>query len=69
MAKPLAKQLQLRRILERSMENFKKIGRANLTPGKVRSRLSILKDTWTQFLDGDVILSKVIPEASYRLFQ
>ncbi|EFN82699.1 hypothetical protein EAI_17613 [Harpegnathos saltator] len=60
----VAKQNQLRRLILRALDNFKKIGKTNLTPAKVRSRISSLKDSWSRFLDGHATLCKVVPEAS-----
>lgn len=57
-ARLLVKQLQQRRIIERALENFRKIGRANLTPAKIRSRMTSLKDTWQLLLDGHVELER-----------
>ncbi|XP_025155222.1 uncharacterized protein LOC112588719 [Harpegnathos saltator] len=64
MAELTTKQLQLKRVIDRTINNIKKIGKNNLTAGKVRSRLTILKDTWSQFLDGHALLTKATPEAS-----
>lgn len=46
------------------MENFKKIGRANLTPAKVRSRMASMKAVWSQFQDGHTGISRTIPETT-----
>ncbi|XP_025158004.1 uncharacterized protein LOC112589335 [Harpegnathos saltator] len=64
MAELHTKQLQLKRVIDRTIDYIKKIGKNNLTAGKVRSRLTILKDTWSQFLDGHALLTKAMPEAS-----
>lgn len=46
MAEQIAKQIQLQRMIERSIDKFKKIGSSNLTPVKVRSRISSVKETF-----------------------
>ncbi|KAL6419444.1 hypothetical protein ACFW04_011405 [Cataglyphis niger] len=61
-------QLQLQRSIESFLENFKKIGRSNLTPTKVRSRMSTLKETWIQFCNGHTEISQRIPEATRSSF-
>lgn len=60
----LTKQLQLQRIIERSLDNFKKVGRNNWTPARVRSRIQTLKETWDLFLDGHATLVKIISDTS-----
>ncbi|XP_032690539.1 uncharacterized protein LOC116853519 [Odontomachus brunneus] len=64
MSENVSKQMQLRRLILRALDNFKRIRKSILTPAKVRSRISMLKDTWSRFLDGYVILCKVISETS-----
>lgn len=64
MAELLAQQLSIQRLIEKALDNFKKIGKNNLTPAKVRSRIQSLKDKWMQMLGGHAALMKVIPEAS-----
>lgn len=64
MAEHIARQIQLQRLIERALENFKKIGRNNLTPAKVRSRISSLMEAWTLFFDGHAALLKMISESS-----
>ncbi|XP_032690541.1 uncharacterized protein LOC116853521, partial [Odontomachus brunneus] len=61
MSETFTRQLQLQRSIERSLDNFKKLGRTNLTPAKVRSRLSALKDLWRQFQDGNTVLLETVP--------
>ncbi|XP_071573946.1 uncharacterized protein [Temnothorax nylanderi] len=62
MAEQLGGHSQLQRVIERCLENFKKLGRSNLTPGKIRSRISALKETWNQFVSGHAAVAKTIPE-------
>lgn len=64
MAEGLARQLQLQRSIDRALENFKKLGKGNLTPAKIRSRIVSVKEAWQQFLDGHVALLRSIPESS-----
>ncbi|XP_029678544.1 uncharacterized protein LOC115244758 [Formica exsecta] len=63
MSEHVAHQQQLQRTIERALENFKKIGRSNLTPAKVRSRISTLKEYWSQFSNGHAEVSRKVPEA------
>ncbi|XP_071652355.1 uncharacterized protein [Temnothorax longispinosus] len=44
MSEHLGKQLQLQRSIERYLDNFKKIGKRNLTPAKPKSRTRALED-------------------------
>lgn len=62
--KLLATQSQLQRSIGRSVENLKKLGRANLTPAVLRSRISLLKDNWLLFFNGHSELLKVVSEAT-----
>lgn len=64
MSEHLVKQLQLQRIIDRWIENFKKIGKNNLNGAKIRARISSLKDTSLQFLDRHAALMKQIPEGA-----
>jgi len=49
MSETLANQAILQQSIERSLENFKKLGKANFTAAKIRSRLSSLKKNWSQY--------------------
>lgn len=60
MSQPLTAQLDLQRIIERYLENFKKIGKNNLIPAKIRSRISFLKENWTLFRNGYSLLITTI---------
>lgn len=64
MTELMEKQKQLTRSLDRTLENFKKIGRNNLTPAKIRNRLSALKDIWRQIQDIHIALRNSIPAAN-----
>ncbi|XP_071581894.1 uncharacterized protein [Temnothorax nylanderi] len=61
MTERLGGQPQLQRVIERYLENFKKLGKNNLSPAKIRSRISSLKETWNQFLHGHAALAGTIP--------
>ncbi|XP_070162518.1 uncharacterized protein [Polyergus mexicanus] len=61
MSELLASQAALQRSIERALENFKKIGRNNLTAAKVRTRISALKELWRPFREGHVIMTRTIP--------
>lgn len=56
MSETLAAQMILKRSIERTLDNFKKLGKANFTAAKIRSRLSTLKENWSQFRSGHAIL-------------
>lgn len=58
----LAKQTVVQRSIERALENFKKLGKANLTAAKIRSRLASLQDNWSQFQAAHVQLLQAVPE-------
>lgn len=57
----LEKQQQLLRSLDRALENFKKIGKNNYTPAKIRNRINALKEVWTQIHDDHITLKSIIP--------
>ncbi|XP_029164818.1 uncharacterized protein LOC114936016 [Nylanderia fulva] len=46
----------------RSLANFKKLGRSNWTPAKIRSRLASLQETWNQCVRNHAILIQLVPE-------
>lgn len=69
MAEGLTKQLQLQRLIARSLENFKKLGRSNLTAARVRSQINSLKETWHLFLDGHACLLYTISEDLRSAFE
>lgn len=50
-------------MVSRALENFKKVGRLNYTPAKIRSRISSLKDQWNQCIQGHAALLQIYPEA------
>ncbi|XP_026830319.1 uncharacterized protein LOC105279648 [Ooceraea biroi] len=54
----LDQQLQMKHSISRALENFKKTGRKNLTPAKIRSRMTSLKENWNQLRKGHASLSK-----------
>lgn len=57
-------QRRLQRSIERVLENFKKIGRKNLTPAIVRSRMAALNQNWSHFQLGYDALESTGPAAS-----
>ena len=55
-------QALLLRSLNRTLENFKKIGKNNLTPARVRSRVSALKELWADVQTAHwELLAKILP--------
>jgi len=58
----LSKQQLVQRSIERALDNFKKVGRANLTAAKIRFRINALKNNWTQFREEHVLLLTTMPE-------
>lgn len=58
------KQLFLHNTIGRSLDNYKKIGRKNLTAAKIRSRINMLKETWRQFQNNHDDLMRAVPTAS-----
>ncbi|XP_070162567.1 uncharacterized protein [Polyergus mexicanus] len=68
MAEQFVPQQQLQYTIDRYLENFKKIGRNNLTPAKMRSRISQLEKYWNQFFNGHTDLAQRIPEATRSSF-
>ncbi|XP_029172119.1 uncharacterized protein LOC114941330 [Nylanderia fulva] len=46
----------------RALDNFKKIGRSNLTAAKIRSRMTSLQDTWTQCVRNHATLLQLVPD-------
>ncbi|XP_011879464.1 PREDICTED: uncharacterized protein LOC105568410, partial [Vollenhovia emeryi] len=64
MSERMAKQRLLQRSIERAMDNFKKIGRNNLTPAKIRTRIASLKEAWAQYQEGHATLTQVTPAAT-----
>lgn len=60
----LAKMQQSLHSVERSLDNFKKIGKNNYTPAKIRSRMAALKETWTQCIQHHTALLQTTTEAT-----
>lgn len=50
--------------ITRFLENFKKIGKSNLNPSKIRSRINVLKEHWFQYQDGHDKLVKATAAAT-----
>lgn len=63
MAELFAIQQRLMRSLERALDNFKKLGRNNYTPAKIRIRMASLKDVWNQIQEMHDRLHIAIPSA------
>jgi hypothetical protein len=64
----LVKQYSLFYSISRSLENLKKIGKNNYSAAKIRSRMSVLKDTWTQCVQTHSLLLQAIPETKRESF-
>ncbi|XP_032682417.1 uncharacterized protein LOC116849399 [Odontomachus brunneus] len=64
MEQQLTKQVRLQRSIERTIENAKKVGKGNLTPAKLRSRINSLKDIWAQYQEGHDLLSRAVPSTT-----
>src|SRR5580765_2395732 len=64
MTESVSKQTRLRRSIERFLENFRKIGKNNLTAAKIRSRIAALKELWVSYQEGHDQLTKTIPTAT-----
>ncbi|XP_067208447.1 uncharacterized protein [Linepithema humile] len=62
MEEVLASQQTVFYSVARALDNFKKIGRANLTAAKIRSRLASLQDTWTQGVRNHAKLIQLVPD-------
>ncbi|XP_067214160.1 uncharacterized protein [Linepithema humile] len=63
MSELLAKQQALFHSISRSLDNFRKVGKNNYTPAKIRSRVSALKETWAQCIETHSSLLQAVPEA------
>ncbi|XP_011690496.1 PREDICTED: uncharacterized protein LOC105451622 [Wasmannia auropunctata] len=53
---------ELRGIARAIYYNFKKIGKNNYTPAKIRSRIATLKETWVEFRHGHAALLQAVPK-------
>ncbi|XP_070172315.1 uncharacterized protein [Polyergus mexicanus] len=60
----LQKQGSVQHSIERSLSNFKKIGKSNVTAPTIRSRLAHLQESWMLFQDGHAQLLKAVPLAT-----
>ncbi|XP_011883991.1 PREDICTED: uncharacterized protein LOC105571130 [Vollenhovia emeryi] len=72
MSEQFIKQTELLRVLSRSADNFKKVGRNNYTAAKVRSRIASVKETWNHCLHGHAVLLSLVPQkdrAQFEYFQ
>ncbi|XP_029159115.1 uncharacterized protein LOC114931307 [Nylanderia fulva] len=61
MSEPLAQQIILLQTIERSLTNFKKIGKNNYTAAKIRQRIGILKENWTTCVNKHANLVQIVP--------
>ncbi|XP_071582407.1 uncharacterized protein [Temnothorax nylanderi] len=57
------RQTQSMRAVDHALDNFRKIGKKNLTPAKIRNRISALKDIWVQIQNGHFALLAATPAA------
>ncbi|XP_024868679.1 uncharacterized protein LOC112452619, partial [Temnothorax curvispinosus] len=60
------------RVIERALDNFKKLGRKNLTAAKIRNRIQTLKEDWEEAKGGHRALLAAVPVAErpgYEYFQ
>lgn len=64
MTDALDTQQQRMRTVERALVNLRKVGKPNLTAAKIRSRITQLKDTWTQIESAHVALKRTISATS-----
>ncbi|XP_071577544.1 uncharacterized protein [Temnothorax nylanderi] len=64
MSELLAKQTRLQRSIERFLDNFRKVGKGNLTAAKIRSRIAALKELWCSYQEGHDQLTKATPTKS-----
>jgi len=66
MSELLAKQQTMLHTIAKALPNFKKLGRNNYTPAKIRSRLGALKDAWAQCVTDHAALMQFYPETKRR---
>ncbi|XP_024876474.1 uncharacterized protein LOC112457561, partial [Temnothorax curvispinosus] len=60
------------RVIERALDNFKKLGRKNLTAAKIRNQIQTLKEDWEEAKGGHRALLAAVPVAErpgYEYFQ
>ncbi|XP_070526464.1 uncharacterized protein [Cardiocondyla obscurior] len=60
----LLAQGQLQRSIIRAVDNLKKLGRANVTPATLRSRISTIKDNWARFFLDHSELLRLVDETT-----
>src|SRR5436190_3121595 len=58
----LASQQATLHSIARALDNFKKVGRANLTPAKIRSRIANLQASWSESKQNHAVLLKLVTE-------
>jgi len=62
----LVTQEQLQRSIVRAVDNLKKLGRANVTPATLRSRIASIKENWALFFRGHSELLSLVPEEAQK---
>ncbi|XP_070515340.1 uncharacterized protein [Cardiocondyla obscurior] len=62
----VTKQAVTRRSIERTITNFKKLGRENITAAKVRSRIATLQESWARYQETHVQLLRSTPETELQ---
>ncbi|XP_011251973.2 uncharacterized protein LOC105248729 [Camponotus floridanus] len=67
MSELVENQLSTLRFVAKALDNFKKIGRNNLTSAKIRNRMTSLKETWNNCLEGHRLLLQHYPESKRDL--
>lgn len=68
MSATVAKQQTAFYSIARALDNFKKIGRLNMTAAKVRSRIATLQGCWAQCAANHAALLQEYPEAERKTF-
>lgn len=61
MSELLQRQLVFQRSIERALDNFKKLSKANITAAKIRTRIAALKDNWSHYQSGHTLLLSAVP--------
>ncbi|XP_036146380.1 uncharacterized protein LOC118646806 [Monomorium pharaonis] len=64
MSEILSNQLVLQHSIQRALDNFKRLGKGNLTAAKIRSRIATLKDNWRPYRENHGILLQAIPAST-----
>ena len=64
MSEILSNQLVLQHSIQRALDNFKRLGKGNLTAAKICSRIATLKDNWRPYRENHGILLQAIPAST-----